>query len=42
VQQEARDDFLKEILAILEAELSTVCFAEVREVLLANFGEDDA
>lgn len=42
VQQEARDDFLKEIVAILEAELSTVCFAEVREVLLANFGENDA
>jgi hypothetical protein len=41
VQQEARDGFLKEIMTILEEELSTVCFAEVREILLANFGEED-
>jgi hypothetical protein len=42
VQQESRDEFLKEILTVLETELSTVCFAEVREILHAQFGEDEA
>ncbi|MBS1164374.1 MAG: hypothetical protein H6R00_399 [Proteobacteria bacterium] len=40
VQQEARDEFLQEILAVLEEALSPDCFAKAQEALLAEFGEE--
>lgn len=40
VQQEARDEFLREILAVLEDALSPSCFAEAQEALLQEFGEE--
>jgi Histidine kinase-, DNA gyrase B-, and HSP90-like ATPase len=39
VQQEARDEFLQEILAFLEEALSPSCFAAAREALLEEYGE---
>lgn len=40
VQQEARDEFLQEVLAALEETLSPSCFAEAQEALQAEFGEE--
>lgn len=40
VQQEARDEFLKEILNLLEEVLSPDCYATAREALLAEYGEE--
>ncbi len=40
VQQEARDDFLQDILVVLEEALSPSCFAEAREVLMEEFGDE--
>jgi Histidine kinase-, DNA gyrase B-, and HSP90-like ATPase len=39
VQQEARDEFLKEILAVLEEALPPNCFAAAQDALLEEFGE---
>ena len=39
VQQEARDDFLQEILSVLEDSLSPDCFADAQEALMEEFGE---
>jgi molecular chaperone HtpG len=41
VQQEARDEFLREAMAVLEQELSPACLAEVRDILQAHFGDDE-
>jgi len=40
VQQEARDEFLQEILNLLEETLSPGCFASAREALMEEFGEE--
>jgi hypothetical protein len=40
VQQEARDEFLQEILNVLEEALSPGCFASAREALMEEFGEE--
>ena len=40
VQQEAKDEFLEEILLVLENTLSPGCFAEAREILVDKFGDD--
>ena len=40
VQQEARDDYLREILSLLEETLSPGCFEDAKEALMAEFGED--
>ena len=40
VQQEARDDFLREILTVLEDALSPGCFADARDALMEEFGEE--
>lgn len=40
VQQETRDEFLQEVLAVLEEALSPGCFAEAQEALEAEFGEE--
>ena len=40
VQQEARDDFLQEILSVLEDGLSPDCFADAQEALMGEFGEE--
>lgn len=40
VQQEARDEFLQEILNTLEEALSPGCYASAREALMEEFGED--
>lgn len=39
VQQEARDEILKEIMAILESALSPGCLAKAREALEEEYGE---
>jgi molecular chaperone HtpG len=39
VQQETRDELLKEVLGILEAALSPGCFATAREALEEEYGE---
>ncbi len=40
VQQEARDDLLQEIVSVLEGALSPGCFADAREALMEEFGEE--
>ena len=40
VQQEAKDEFLEEILLVLENALSPGCFAEAREILVDKFGDN--
>lgn len=40
VQQDARDEFLQEVLNLLEESLSPSCFASAREALLDEFGEE--
>ena len=40
VQQEARDDFLQEILSVLEDSLSPECFADAQEALMEEFGAE--
>ncbi len=40
VQQKARDELLREIMAILDQELSPVCLEEVREILRSQFGDE--
>ena len=40
-QQETRDEMLKEILVLLEDNLSPACFLEARELLLDEYGVDD-
>lgn len=40
VQQEARDEFLREILALLEDSLSPACFAAARDALIEKYGEE--
>lgn len=40
VQQEARDEFLQEILNVLEEALSPGCYASAREALMEEFGEE--
>lgn len=40
VQQEARDEFLQEILAVLEDALSPACYASAREALMEQFGDE--
>jgi molecular chaperone HtpG len=40
VQQEARDEFLQEVLNVLEEALSPGCFAAAREALMEEFGEE--
>lgn len=40
VQQEARDEFLQEVLNVLEEALSPGCFASAREALMDEFGEE--
>lgn len=40
VQQEARDDFLQEILVVLEEALSPDCFVEAQGVLMEEFGDE--
>jgi hypothetical protein len=40
VQQETRDQFLQEILALLEGALSPDCFASARSALMDEFGEE--
>ena len=39
VQQEARDDLLREIISLLADALSPGCFADAQEVLIEEFGE---
>lgn len=39
-RQEARDEFLQEILTLLEEAMSPSCFAAAREALLEEYGED--
>lgn len=40
IQQETRDEFLKEILRLLEETLSPNCYATAREALLAEYDEE--
>lgn len=40
VQQEARDEFLQEVLSVLEDALSPACFASARDALMSEFGEE--
>ena len=40
IQQEARDEFLQEILNVLENALSPGCYASAREALVEEFGEE--
>ncbi|WP_334400485.1 ATP-binding protein [Bradyrhizobium sp. AZCC 2289] len=40
VQQEARDEILREIMVLLEEQLSPGCYSEVREILVATFDID--
>ena len=40
VQQEARADFLREILSLLEDALSPGCFEDAQEALMEEFGEE--
>ena len=39
IQQEARDDLLREIISLLENALSPGCFADAQEVIMEEFGE---
>ena len=39
LQQAARDDFLQEVLTVLEDALSSSCFADAQDVLMIEFGE---
>jgi hypothetical protein len=41
IQQEARDEFLREAMAILEEGLSPAGLAEVRDILQAHFGDNE-
>jgi hypothetical protein len=40
VQQDARDEILREIMVLLEEQLSPGCYSEVREILVATFDID--
>ncbi len=40
IKQDERDDFLREILTLLEDALSPSCFAAAREALLDEYGEE--
>lgn len=40
IQQEARDEFLQEVLNVLEEALSPGCYASAREALMEEFGEE--
>jgi molecular chaperone HtpG len=40
LQQETRDEFLQEVLALLESALSPDCFASARSALMDEFGEE--
>lgn len=41
LEQEARDEMLGEILALLEDNLTPTCFTEVREILFQEYGSND-
>ena len=40
IQQDARDEFLQEILNVLEEALSPGCYSSAREALIEEFGEE--
>ena len=40
VQRETRDDFLREILSLLEEALSPACFSDAQEALKEEYGEE--
>jgi len=40
IQQEARDEFLQEVLNVLEEALSPGCYASAQEALIERFGEE--
>ena len=40
IQQETRDELLREILLILEENLSTTCFSEAEDILMNEYGEE--